>query len=305
MVVQASAQPDEQDRLSQMSPPHCAQPPVEVSPTQGQVPAIRPQFPRATFNSSSSQHSRTVLRSLHPMESARLGRIVWYTKEPHQDFRDPFEDSQPGLEPESMVNEHQDFVEIVNTSRSASVTGFQSRVRNIFSLTSEIEEWSGATLVAAESKTYQMANSGTWFKKACTESSEPIKKWIHGAIDRGQDLYLIVGYRTVNAARLCEGSELALSTALTFRGTESEVPGVTSGSSSNELVASPSNKFSALGGQLASGHETYGQRKSFAVVQEQICSIQYRKVVFRKSPKSLSTASLESNARWEALWCSA
>lgn len=62
--------------------------------------------------------------------------------------------------------------------------------------------------------TYQLDNSGTWFKEAV--ESDTIREWIKESIDQGDDIYVVVGYSTMVDTVVVEGSaELARMTAQT------------------------------------------------------------------------------------------
>lgn len=52
-------------------------------------------------------------------------------------------------------------------------------------------------------KTYQLSNSGLWFKSAV--KSEAVHGWINESIEQGDDIYVVVGYHTMMNARIIEG----------------------------------------------------------------------------------------------------
>jgi len=218
-------------------------------------------------------------QSLLSLDSVRLGRIVRDAREPHQDFLDPFQSDNP----DAIVKRHQNFDEILKSSKSVSL---RTRLTKLVSTTCEYQDANIVTMTADEANTYQLTNSGSWFNKACKLNDT--RSWIIESIEHGYDLYLIVGYFTVKNARIREEIITRRQT-----GGEFEIPATI-------LTTTPVSLTPALG---AGAGTRQRHVRTFDVHGEQVYAVQYRKVVFKwYSSRSLDSASLEKSNRWKIQW---
>jgi hypothetical protein len=132
-------------------------------------------------------------------------------------------------------------------------------------------------------------NSGAWFGEACSQPET--RTWIENAVDSRKTVYLVVGFRILEDARIARNVTWEV-----VQGARAEVSaGAAFGSTAVALnTASP-----GVGGTQDASYE---QRRVFNAPGEHIFAVQYRKVKFRwLSSQTDSNPSLDKT-RWKASW---
>lgn len=116
--------------------------------------------------------------------------------------------------------------------------------------------------------------------------------FLQDAMDDGRNIYLIVGFRTVQDASLVK-----YATWKKAKGAKGEVPLqlLATGITSANIVANP-----GVGGIRDIGN---GQELTYKAPGEQVFAILYRKIKFKwLSSRSIKNMALEPNNRWKSCW---
>lgn len=232
-------------------------------------------------------HSTLICRTFLSPESIRLGRFVRNIDEPQSDFLDP----DCNVTPDSViVKSHLRYEEVQQNAKDKSFTALLTSLVS----TSRTKCNNACTQVSTEQvKTYQLSNSGSWFKSAV--KSEAVREWIKESIDQGDDIYVIVGYHTMTDARIIEGVVDAADTSAWLQLPVGEAL-ATAG------VVAPLGSMADPGVGVKNFHQQ-GVHRRFVAVGEQVCAVQYRKVRFKWfSSRDLDKTSLEKNNRWKVYW---
>ncbi|KAI8710441.1 hypothetical protein NCS52_01574300 [Fusarium sp. LHS14.1] len=137
-----------------------------------------------------------------PQDSIKLGRFVTRIDHPHQNHHDPPSTGQPRVLIsllDSYTGDHE------TASRSAFTTSITSLLSAGFSKRAKTK----ICVATDRVKTYTLDNSDSWFDEAIGLAAT--RCWIERALDRGEDIYMIVGYRTVTDASVSQASILGSS----------------------------------------------------------------------------------------------
>ncbi|KAJ5970777.1 uncharacterized protein N7479_000695 [Penicillium vulpinum] len=213
----------------------------------------------------------------------KLGRFVTNIDEPHRYYHDP--KSENSFSIIEKVATQYDGADSLRTQRR-----FGSELTAFLSSTVSSRTNASIHVTTKQVKTYYLDNNGEWFRDIV--KLKDVRKWIERTIDEGEDIYIVVGYHTVLDARIAEQAReqklldgnlaIPLSSALAASG-----------------VAVP---FSELPDPRLAGSNGRAEdlQRHFVAQGEQIIAVQYRKVRFRfLSSKSVDTATLSKDARWE------
>lgn len=220
-----------------------------------------------------------LLSNLLPLDSVKLGRLVYNAKCAHQDFLDPFE-NRPA-ETDSVESVQEDFSETRKFSKTSKLRPYLSLA---LSACYQKQEDSSATLSAPLVTTYELKNSGAWFTNACTQTST--QRFLEEAFDNRLNVYLIVGFRVVHKASMVKSA--AKRRAGNARGNIPVPAGV--------------------GGTVAPGVEgcratQNGQELNYKAAGDQVFAILYRKVKLRfLSRQKAENTTLEVGNRWKTCW---
>lgn len=222
---------------------------------------------------------------LLPLNSVKLGRLVLNVKSPHQDFLDPVNGQ---LQPESIVKPQENFEDILNLSKTSKI---RSRITALLAISYENRNTSAVKLTATRATTYQLLNSGTWFKNAC--AIPETRKWLEYAIEMDGNVYLVVGFHTLTDTRVTE--------TVTSGGTTNGGATFT-GRSLGGVVPAPVGDLLSSRVDSTRGVE-HSRSRSFDAPGEQIYAVQYRKVEFKWfSSRKIERISLERDNRWKVYW---
>ncbi|KAB5513049.1 hypothetical protein GE09DRAFT_1232254 [Coniochaeta sp. 2T2.1] len=147
-----------------------------------------------------------------------------------------------------------------------------------------------STLTKRDAMTYVLDNSDTWFDEATLLPATRL--WLDQAFDRGQDVYVVVGFHTVTNARVMQES-LAGGSA----GGQITVPVGLSLAAAGAIVP--------FGSALDPSAAVYqqgsdGTQPQFVAPGEHICAVQYRKICHQwLSSKHIDKAGLSVDPRWK------
>jgi hypothetical protein len=232
-------------------------------------------------------HSTLICRTFLSLESIRLGRFVRNIDEPQSDFLDA--DWNVPLD-SVIVKSHLRYEEVQQDAQNKSFTAMLTSLVSA----SRTKCNNTRTQVSTDQvKTYQLTNSGSWFKS--TVKSEAVREWIKESIDIGDDIFVIVGYHTMTDARIIEGVVDAADTSAWLQLPVGEAL-ATAG------VVAPLGNMADLGGGVKNFRQQ-GVHRRFVAVGEQVCAVQYRKVRFKWfSSRDLDKISLEKNNCWKVYW---
>lgn len=229
---------------------------------------------------------KTLLQSqLLPVESVSLARFVIDIASPQRRFHDPILDHPP----QSIHHTQRDIQEHAQQYRNAKARGRLTELLKIFR---GIEGNAEAHIHATASISHELYQWDAVFKDAC--SLQATRKWIEGALEDGQDIYFVVGFRSFVDPIASESIS-----KLSVRGGGVQIP-------ASEIVQANIPGFT-LGGVLdpgvdASTTAARQNERSFASDGEMIYAVQYCKVNFKwYSSRKLETGSL-GKTRWQVHW---
>jgi hypothetical protein len=223
---------------------------------------------------------------LLPSKSVELGRLVLNVHHPQQDFFEPSSITESQI----TVGVQQNFAEILNGAKSTKLRSFLTR---LIMASYSNRDSNCIQLSAFRATTYQLINSGDWFDKVCGDPET--RKWLERAIERGQDVYLVVGYHTLLNAQFSQRNESALQGS----GQAQISVGALAGEGADDALANGILDAGLSGAR----HESHTHQRCFTAPGEQIYAVQYRKVDFKWfSSRSVDNAFLESNNRWKIFW---
>lgn len=226
------------------------------------------------------------LQSLLPSSSVRLGRLILNTKFPHQDFLDPFDGDDGRPRPAECIRRVQtNFTSTQTLSKSSKLRTY---FNDVLSISYETHNSGVASVTAPQVTTHDLTNSGTWFHDACARPET--RSWLEEAIDSGSTVYLVVGLRTLQDARLTKDVSSG-----SVRGVKTQVPtALVAGLSDAAGIATP--------GVASEKDNDHSENTVFDAPGEQIFAVQYRKVKFQWLASRKIENIVLDNTRWKAYW---
>ncbi|OCK73528.1 hypothetical protein K432DRAFT_410619 [Lepidopterella palustris CBS 459.81] len=211
-----------------------------------------------------------------PLGNLRLGRLVLDIHNAHQDFIDP----ECNEEPQYTVSTHDHFKRIIDSSEGSMIANSLS---TLVSFARNRETTNTKSLIAPKASTYSMLNSGSWFRQVC--KLPQARTWMQEAIANGEDIYLIVGYKTVLDAEIVEK---------TVAKTDGKVQGT--GKTGFDVLGISSDGTTATLGQNQNSIDEH----TSSATGEQVYAVQFRKVQFKWfSGGSIENSFLEKGNRWK------
>ncbi|KAF4344798.1 hypothetical protein FBEOM_1242 [Fusarium beomiforme] len=217
-----------------------------------------------------------------PLESVRLGRFISNLEQPHQSYHD-----SPSCEPpKQFVSFRYDYTGL---HQNASDSGFGSALTSLISGAFSKRARFKVRIAAEQIKTYNLDNSTAWFEAATRVPAT--RSWIERAIDRGDLIYMIVGFHTVIDARISEeciqGQEA---------GGQVQVPVGLSLAAAGAIVPLGNLIDPVAGGNRRNLDSTKTQ---FMAPGEQVCALQYRQVSHKwLSRRAIDDLKLSTTPRW-------
>jgi hypothetical protein len=220
-----------------------------------------------------------------PPNSVQLGRFITSVEHPYQNHHDPPVMSQPPalvLLRDSYTAEN----------HAGGNSGFSSTLTSLLSARLSKRAKKKVLVTTEQMKTYILDNSDRWFEGATR--IQATRTWIERALDRGQDIYMIVGFHTVSNATISQESATGSSA-----GGQISVP--TSLSLSAAGVVAPLDDIIDPG--VAVYHQGVdGTKSQFVARGEQICAFEYRKLSHRwLSSKDIDKSRLSKECHWSAI----
>lgn len=230
-----------------------------------------------------------------PLGAVKLGRFVTSIKHPHQNYHDPLsptivrQDSELISTRESYTGDRtsNNSLRLGSSLSSLLSAGFSKQTKTRTQITTE------------HAKTYTLANSDAWFDDATQLPAA--RAWIERNIDRGRDIYLIVGYHTVTDARVRQAAvaqggttgEIVLPVGMALAGAAGVGPVAIP--SALQDVMDPSITMEKL--------ESDGEAQRCVFRGEQVCAVEYRKVKHRwLSGRDLNRARLDERVHcWSSV----
>lgn len=229
--------------------------------------------------------STVTQQTLLPLKSVQLGRFVLNVDEPLADYFDPAD-----VNANAITNPQTHYSAV--QKRTADIN-FTATLTRLASASHSKRNNVSTRIVSDRVTTYQLDNSGLWFKKAIAD--EQLRQWIGEAIEHGDDTYMVVGYHTMLDAHVIEAGRSA---SESFG--QLEVPVSAALAATGAVIPIGSMIDPGIGGRNQQGQQI---EKQFLAAGEQICAIQYRKLRFKWfSSRDLEKATLEKRNRWKIYW---
>lgn len=222
---------------------------------------------------------------LLPQSSVKLGRFITNVEYPHQHHHDPPSETPPitlASTRSAYAGEH----------HAASDASFRSTLTALMSARLSKGTKLKVRVTTGQLRMYTLDNSEAWFDE--TTRLPATRAWIEQAIDRGREVYLIVGIHTVMDASISHESasgsragghaEIPVSLSLTAAGIVAPFGG----------IIDPSIGFQRQG--LDAAHTR------FVAPGEQVCAIEYRKIRYEwLSSKRIEKSRLSNVRQWPSM----
>lgn len=196
-----------------------------------------------------------------PLSSIKLGRLILNTT-PHQQFIDPL-DSRPSSSETTQTDHHL----LQETLRFSKLPPHLTNT-----LPTPVPRTPlAAALTAPRATSYNLTNPAAWLTSAC--SRPPTRRFLEDAFDNQDEVYLIVGLRTVQDALV--------------KGVTLEIQGTT---------CCPLNSDVTPTG--------YGLGIPTKPPGEQVFVVLYHRVAFKcLSSRYINTRTIVEDNRWMSAWC--
>ncbi|KFY41368.1 hypothetical protein V495_04961 [Pseudogymnoascus sp. VKM F-4514 (FW-929)] len=220
-----------------------------------------------------------------PLNSVQLGRFITSIEHPYQNHHDPPVTNQP---PALIVLRDS----YTSENNAGGKSGFSSSLTSLLSARVSKRAKKKVLITTEQMKRYILDNSDLWFERATRIQATRV--WIERALDRGQDIYMVVGFHTVINATISQESD-----------TKSSVGGKISALANLPLAAA--GIVAPLGDLVDPGVSTHyqdenGSKSQFVARGEQICAFEYRKLSHRwLSSKDIDKSWLLKECHWSAI----
>lgn len=231
----------------------------------------------------SAMPADVVFSQFLPLLGVKIGRFVTNVDEPYRDYHDP--DIGSSFKVVEKIETQYDGLD-----SQAAHQSFASELTSLLSTSFSKRHKTSIRITTNQVKTYYLDNNGECFRNAV--QSEDIRRWIEQTIDEGEDIYFVVGYRTITDARVT-----AHTGAQVVSGGKLVMPVSAGFAAAGVVVPLGSLVDPGLAGSV--GH-TDDQQRLFVAQGEQIITVQYRKVCFKWfSSKTADKATLAKKTQWE------
>lgn len=202
-----------------------------------------------------------ILPRFLPQDAVKLGRFTTSIDSPHQNYHDPAW-TKPTLAVNSPLESY------IGVHQRASSSGFASALTSLMSAGFSKRAKTKLHITADRVMTSILDNSDGWFEEATRLPAT--RSWIEQRIDQGNDIYMIVGFRSVTNARIIQESCLGT----TAEG-QVQLPAALSLAAAGVIVPLGDIIDPSVGGH----RQVFdGARSQFLVHGEQVCALQYRKI---------------------------
>ncbi|KHO00522.1 uncharacterized protein MAM_01300 [Metarhizium album ARSEF 1941] len=220
-----------------------------------------------------------------PLSSVKLARFITSIESPVQGYHDPIY----ARTPEPTISSRQSYVGLNHDSNN---TSFGFALTSLMSAAFSRRVKTRVKVMADCVRTYSLDNSDEWFTEAVAKSGT--KTWIERAVDRGYNIYMVVGFHTVTNARIAHevvqdknaGGQVKVPVGFTLAAVGAIAP-------LGDII-DPS-----VGGNKQSINNS---QASFMATGEHICALQYRKVRHRWfSSNNIDTSRLSKSHWWSSV----
>ncbi|KAH8646727.1 hypothetical protein BX600DRAFT_533166 [Xylariales sp. PMI_506] len=216
--------------------------------------------------------SSVIPQSFLPPESVKLGRFVVNLDEPQQEYLDPLID-EPARQAEAVKKPQLHYEEVRQTESDA---GFAAMLTQLVSASRSRRKQVLTRVQADRITTYQLPNSGSWFREAVK-------------------LEKTLGYHAMLDAQIFEGAAGSQDTAVKI-----DMPITASLAAAGVVAPLGESLDTSVGGH---NHHHLQLQRHYVASEEQICAIQYHRVRFSWfSSRDIDKASLDKDNRWKNYW---
>lgn len=226
-----------------------------------------------------------LLPTLLPLDSVKLGRLVYNPHSPHEEYIDPLDGRPHGNECQKVTQ-----VNFKDTQKFSSTSALRTQLSEILSFSFERIDATTATLSAPLATKHDLMNCETWFTTACDEKTT--QDFLQKALFNRQKVYMVVGFRTVENADVAKDASRE-----TDRGTRLQTPaylGIAAASVARAIVPPNAGCTSEAGNY---------QKLSYNAPGEQVFAVLYRKVKFKwLSKRVIGNIALKGKHRWVSIW---
>jgi hypothetical protein len=216
-----------------------------------------------------------------PYDSIKLGRFVTNVEHPNLSHHDP-----PCAEPPKQVVSPRD--SYVGEHRKSTGASFESALTSLMSAWFSKRAKTQVQVTADKITTYTLDNSDEWFEDAVRI---PVTQtWIERAVDRGNNIYMIVGFHAITNARIIQDTAQTKDLGGQINLPVSAMVGVVPFGN----IVDPSGR--------GKQHDLDSSLSHFVALGEQVCAFQYRKMRHRwLSSRIIDTSRLSKVPRWSSV----
>ena len=225
------------------------------------------------------KRSTVILQHLWPRNSVDLSLFVRNPKEPNQgSYRSPKIDSYSEFSCDYGVSQALGYEDLVGSSTEL---GFGAKALDFFRALFQIDKEDQSGLDAKVVRTYVLNDQDGKFSQIVKEGEG--RKWIEQCVKKGKSVYMVVGYQTVCKVRFNDQNKDSYKVDASAKARD---PHTTQGVEVS-----------------AKGTKSSNRGAKFRIDDEQIYSVQYRKVVWNFfSSKDVDKADLDENDFWVVSW---
>ncbi|OCL00956.1 uncharacterized protein K441DRAFT_599987 [Cenococcum geophilum 1.58] len=154
-------------------------------------------------------------------------------------------------------------------------------------------------LSAPQATSYFFKNSQEWYE--AQRHNATTKQWLERAIERGENVYVIIGLYTLHDVQVSGHSDKNTNIAGSSRVGLTDIVAMTSAAMATRAPHAARNVADAMIG--ASGNATSKREQSWSTTGELVFAVQYRKIQFNwYFSRQVESSFLEKGNRWQVLW---
>src|SRR5436190_14556090 len=189
--------------------------------------------------------------------------------------------------------------DLLASSERASSTNFRTQLTKHLATSLGARSDSAVELSAAQATNYHIKNSQEWYE--AQRHDEDTKRWLERAIERGLNVYVVVGLYTLQ--HVCVSGCADRNTILTGQ-SRIGIRDVVAMTSAAVAAAIPSVAVDMADVAIGAGGKARKKRvQRFVVEEELVYAVQYRKIQIKwYSSGHVEKIFLETGNRWQVLW---
>jgi hypothetical protein len=154
-------------------------------------------------------------------------------------------------------------------------------------------------LSASQATSYFFKNSQEWYE--AQRHNATTKQWLERAIERGENVYVIIGLYTLHDVQVSSHSGRGTNIAGSSRVSLTDAVAMTSAAMATGVPQAARNVADAMIG--VSGNATSKREQSWSTTGELVFAVQYRKIQFNwYFRRQVESSFLEKGNRWQVLW---